>query len=290
MRRKEFLLLAGPSALIMTVLLVVPLIQTIIWSLQDITYGQQGVWTGLSNYVEILSDGLFRQAVVFTIALTLVGLAFKLVLGFLLAVLLQRTGRARPLFLGFLLLSYIVPTVIGAVAFSWLFDSNFGGLVNWLLQHVGVANPPLWFADQWPNRIMVLANIIWHELPFSILILLAGLQGVNTEALEASQIDGANWWQQQRYVVIPSLGPLIGFISLITIMDGLRIFDALIPLSPSAVSLGNQSVMLYVYNVAFAAGDQKVGLGSAVSVLTMIIIFVLLVPFIRQTYREVRQA
>jgi ABC-type sugar transport system permease subunit len=289
-RRKEFLLLAGPSALIMTVLLVVPLIQTIIWSLQDITYGQQGVWTGLSNYVDILSDGLFRQAVVFTIALTLVGLAFKLVLGFFLAVLLQRTGRARPLFLGFLLLSYIVPTVIGAVAFSWLFDSNFGGLVNWLLQHVGVANPPLWFADQWPNRIMVLANIIWHELPFSILILLAGLQGVNTEAIEAAQIDGASWWQQQRYVVIPSLSPLIAFISLITIMDGLRIFDALIPLSPSAVSLGNQSVMLYVFNVAFAAGDQKVGLGSAVSVLTMIIIFILLVPFIRQTYREVRQA
>ncbi|MEP6631681.1 MAG: hypothetical protein ABJA89_14525, partial [Lapillicoccus sp.] len=107
---------------------------------------------------------------------------------------------------------------------------------------------------------------------------------------EAAQIDGASWWQQQRYVVIPSLGPLIAFISLITIMDGLRIFDALIPLSPSAVSLGNESVMLYVYNVAFAAGDQKVGLGSAVSVLTMIIIFILLVPFIRQTYREVRQA
>jgi ABC-type sugar transport system permease subunit len=289
-RRKEFLLLAGPSALIMTLLLVVPLIQTIIWSLQDITYGEQGVWTGLSNYVNVLSDGLFRQAVVFTIALTLVGLVFKLVLGFVLAVLLQRAGRARPLFLGFFLLSYIVPTVIGAVAFSWLFDSNFGGLVNWVLQHFGVSNPPLWFADQWPNRVMVLANIIWHELPFSILILLAGLQGVNTEAIEAAQIDGASWWQQQRYVVIPALGPLIAFISLITIMDGLRVFDALIPLAPSAVSLGNQSVMRYVYNVAFAAGDQKVGLGSAVSVLTMIIIFVLLVPFIRQTYREVRQS
>jgi ABC-type sugar transport system permease subunit len=289
-RRKEFLLLAGPSALIMTVLLVVPLIQTIIWSLQDITYGEQGIWTGLTNYVNVLGDGLFRQAVVFTIALTLVGLVLKLVLGFLLAVLLQRAGRARPLFLGFFLLSYIVPTVIGAVAFSWLFDSNFGGLVNWVLQHFGVSNPPLWFADQWPNRIMLLANIVWHELPFSILILLAGLQGVNTEAIEAAQIDGASWWQQQRYVVIPALGPLIAFISLITIMDGLRVFDALIPLAPSAVSLGNQSVMLYVYNVAFAAGDQKVGLGSAVSVLTMIIIFVLLVPFIRQTYREVRQS
>jgi len=288
MRRKEFLFLVGPSAIIMTALLVVPLIQTVIWSLQDVTYGEEGVWAGLANYTAVLGDGQFRQAVLFTVGLTLVGLILKLVFGFGLAVLLQRTGRIRPVFLGFLLLSYIVPTVIGAVAFSWLFDSNFGGLVNWILQHLRVSNPPLWFSQQWPNRFMVLANIVWHELPFSILILLAGLQGVNTEAIEASQIDGASWWQQQRYVVIPALGPLIGFISLITIMDGLRVFDALIPLSPSAVSLGNESVMLYVYNVAFAAGDQKVGLGSAVSVITMVIIFVLLVPFIRQTYREVK--
>ncbi len=290
MRRKEFLLLVGPSALIMTVLLVVPLIQTVVWSLQNITYGEQGTWVGLSNYVEVLKDEQFRQAVLFTVGITLIGLIIKLLFGFGLAVLLQRAGRARPIFLGLLLLSYIVPTVIGAVAFSWLFDSNFGGLVNWVLQHLGVSNPPLWFSQEWPNRAMVLANVVWHEIPFSILILLAGLQGVNTESIEAAQIDGANWWQQQRYVVIPALGPLIAFISLITIMDGLRIFDALIPLSPSAVSLGNQSVMLYVFNVAFAAGDQKVGLGSAVSVLTMVIIFVLLVPFIRQTYREVRQA
>lgn len=290
MRRKEFLFLVGPSAVIMTALLVVPLVQTIIWSLQNVTYGQDGVWVGLSNYAEVLADPQFREALPFTIGLTLTGLAIKLVLGFGLAVLLQRTGRARPLFLGFLLLSYIVPTVVGAVAFSWLFDSNFGGLVNWVLQQLGVSNPPLWFSDQWPNRIMVLANVVWHEIPFVILILLAGLQGVNTEALEAARIDGASWWQQQRYVVIPALGPLITFISLITIMDGLRIFDALVPLSPSAVSLGNESVMLYVYNVAFAAGDQKVGLGSAVSVLTMLIIFVLLIPFIRQTYREVRAA
>jgi len=289
-RRKEFLFLVGPSAFIMTALLVVPLVQTLIWSFQNITYGQEGVWTGLSNYTQVLGDGQFRQAVLFTVGLTLIGLVFKLVLGFGLAILLQRVGRARPLFLGFLLLSYIVPTVIGAVAFSWLFDSNFGGLINWALQHLGVSNPPLWFSDQWPNRFMVLANVIWHELPFSILILLAGLQGVNIEAIEAAQIDGASWWQQQRYVVIPALGPLFAFISLITIMDGLRIFDALVPLSPSAVSLGNESVMLYVFNIAFAAGDQKVGLGSAVSVLTMIIIFALLIPFIRQTYREVRQA
>ncbi|CCH76305.1 Binding-protein-dependent transport systems inner membrane component [Nostocoides japonicum T1-X7] len=290
MRRKEFVLLVGPSAVIMIGLLVFPLFQTVVWSLQKVTYGTPGTFIGLDNFTGILGDSRFREAVLFTVGLTLTGLVLKLVCGFLIAVLLQRVGRLRPMFLGFLLLSYIVPTVIGATAFSWLFDSNFGGLINWILQHVGVSDPPLWFADQWPNRLMILGNIVWHELPFSILILLAGLQGINTESIEAAQIDGANWFQQQRYVVIPALGPLLGFISLITIMDGLRVFDALVPLAPSAVSLHNESIMIYVYNIAFAAGTQNLGVGSAVSVITMVIIAILLVPFIRQTYREARGA
>lgn len=288
MSRKEFFGLVGPSALIMTLLLVAPLVQTLYWSLQDVTYGSPGEFVGLANYRAALGDHRFREAMLFTVGLTLVALAIKLVLGYGLALLLNRTGRMRPIYLAFVLLSYIVPTVIGAVVFSWLFDSNFGGLINFFLGKLGIAEAPLWFADRWPNRLMVLANIVWHEIPFATLILLAGLQGVSTESLEAADIDGANWWQKQRYVVIPSLGRLFGFISLISIMDGLRIFDALVPLSPAAVSLGNESIMLYVYNTAFAAGDQRLGLGSAVSVLTMVVICILLIPFVRQTYREVR--
>lgn len=289
MRRKEFLLMAGPSALLMTVLLVVPLIQTFRWSLQEVSYGTPGTWVGLSNYAEVLQDSRFHSSVLFTVVFTLVAVAIKIIIGYVLALLLDRTGWSRPIFLGLILVSYIVPTVIGATAFSWLFDTNFGGLVNFVLAKFGVEEV-LWFSSTWPNRVMLMANVVWHYLPFAVLILLAGLQGVPEEPLEAADIDGASWWQKQRYVVIPTLAPLFGFIALISIMDGLRIFDALVPLSPNAVSLESESIMLYVYNIAFAAGDQDLGLGSTVSMLTMIIILILLVPFIRQTYREVRRA
>lgn len=286
MRRKEFYAMVGPSALVMALLLIVPLVQTLRWSLQRVTYGTPGTWIGLENYVNVLGDPRFRTSIVFTVGLTLVATALKIVLGFFLALLLNASGRARPIFLGLLLVSYIVPTVIGATAFSWLFDSNFGGLVNFLLDKVGI-DGPLWFTDKWPNRLMLLGQVIWHEVPFAVLILLAGLQGVSTESLEAADIDGATWWQKQRFVVIPTLSRLIGFIALVSIMDELRVFDALIPLAPNAVTLGSESVMLYVYNVAFAAGQQDLGLGSAVSVLTLIVILILLIPFIRQTYRDV---
>ena len=286
MRRKEFYAMVGPSALVMVVLLIVPLIQTLRWSLQRVSYGTPGTWIGLRNYLDVLSDPRFRTAILFTVGLTLIATALKIVLGFFLALLLNASGKARPIFLGLLLVSYIVPTVIGATAFSWLFDSNFGGLVNFLLDKVGITGP-LWFTDKWPNRLMLLGQVIWHEVPFAVLILLAGLQGVSTESLEAADIDGATWWQKQRFVVIPTLSRLIGFIALVSIMDELRVFDALIPLAPNAVTLGSESVMLYVFNVAFAAGQQNIGLGSAVSVLTLIVILILLIPFIRQTYRDV---
>ncbi len=285
MRRKEFYAMVAPSALLMTILLIVPLVQTIRWSFLRITYGTEGTWIGLQNYLGVLADGRFRTSIIFTVVLTLVATALKITFGFFLALLLNASGKARPVFLGFLLVSYIVPTVIGATAFSWMFDGNFGGLVNFLLDKIGI-DGPLWFTDTWPNRGMLLANVVWHELPFAVLILLAGLQGVSAESLEASDIDGASWWQKQRFIVIPTLSPLLGFICLISIMDGLRIFDALVPLAPNAVTLGSESVMLYVYNVAFAAGQQNLGLGSAVSVLTIFVILVLLVPFVRQTYRD----
>ena len=286
MRRREFYAMVGPSAIVMTLLLIVPLIQTVRWSLQRVTYGTPGTWVGFENYVNVLGDARFRASILFTIGLTLVATALKIILGFFLALLLNASGKARPIFLGLLLLSYIVPTVIGATAFSWLFDSNFGGLVNFLLDKVGI-NGPLWFTDKWPNRLMLLGQVVWHEVPFAVLILLAGLQGVSAESMEAADIDGASWWQKQRFVVIPSLSRLFGFIALVSIMDELRVFDALIPLAPNAVTLGSESVMLYVFNVAFAAGQQNLGLGSAVSVLTLIVILLLLIPFIRQTYRDV---
>lgn len=285
MRRKEFYAMVAPSALVMGILLIVPLVQTLRWSLQRVTYGTPGTWIGFENYLNVLGDSRFRTSIVFTVVLTLLATLIKLVIGFFLALLLNASGKARPIFLGLLLVSYIVPTVIGATAFSWLFDGNFGGLVNFVLDKIGI-DGPLWFTDTWPNRGMLLANVVWHEIPFVVLILLAGLQGVSQESLEASDIDGAGWWQKQRHIVIPTLSNLIGFICLVSIMDGLRIFDALIPLAPNAVSLGSESVMLYVFNVAFAAGQQDLGLGSAVSVLTIVVILILLIPFIRQTYRD----
>src|SRR5699024_4794087 len=140
-------------------------------------------------------------------------------------------------------------------AFSWLFDTNFGGIVNYLLSSV-TQTEILWFTDVWPNRIMIVLNTVWHLLPFSMLIILAGLQGVPGETLEAARIDGASALKTHLHVIIPTIRGVLFFVTLISIMDVLRTFDQLIPLAPQAVEIGNESIMLYIYNIAFREGSE----------------------------------
>jgi ABC-type sugar transport system permease subunit len=287
MRRREYAALIAPSVLVMFGFLVVPLYRTIKWSFQKVAYGSPGSFVGLSNYSAALTDPRFGRAVLFTVGLTVATTAVLITLGYVVATLVNQIGRWRPLVLGILLISYVLPHVVGAAAFSWLFDSNFGGVVNYLLSSV-TGHEILWFTDPWPNRLMIGLNVIWSQLPFAMLIILAGLQGVPEEVIESAKIDGASAWRRHQHVIIPSIRGVLGFAILISIMDILRIFDNLVPLAPQAVTIGNESIMLYIYNQAFREGNQNLGLGSAVSVLTIVLILVMLFPFIRGVFREAR--
>ncbi len=289
MRRREFLAFVTPSVLVMGGLLVLPLYRTLEWSFERVDYGEAGTFVGLDNYAQALSDPRLGRAVLFTVFLTVAVVISLLVGGYLLAVLVDRLRRSKPWVLGILLISYVVPNVVGATMFSWLFDANFGGVVNHLITLV-TGQEVLWFTDEWPNRVMVALNTIWFMLPFSMLVIIAGLQGVPVEVVEAAKIDGASVWRTHWNVIIPSIRGVLGFVAIISIMDILRTFDQLIPLSPQAVQIGNESIMLYIYNVAFRDGGQQLGLGSAVNVLLILLIGLMLFPFIRGVAQEARQA
>ena len=290
MKRRQFWALVAPSVVVMFGFMLVPLYQTLRWSFESVNYGEAGTFIGLTNYREALGDARLGRAVLFTVGLTVVASAFCIVFGYILAALVNKLGRARPLVLGILLISYVSPQVVGAVAFSWLFDSNFGGIVDYLLNAVsgGAFGNPLWFTSTWPNRLIIVANVVWFMLPFAMLMILAGLQGVSEETLEAAEIDGASPLQRHLYVIIPSIRGVLGFVVLILTMDVIRVFDSLIPLAPQSLTNGNESLMVYIYRVAFSEASRNLGLGSAISVLTIILILILLFPSIRNIVKEAR--
>jgi multiple sugar transport system permease protein/N,N'-diacetylchitobiose transport system permease protein len=292
MKLRQFLLLITPSVIVMFGFMLIPLYRTVRWSFEKVNYGEPGTSVGFANYAAALSDPRLGRAVLFTVGVTVVVTTVCLVTGYLLAVLINGLGRMRPVVLGILLIPYVLPHVVGAVAYSWMFDSNFGGVVNYLLNGLtgGAFGEPLWFTSVWPNRLILVSNVIWFMLPFAMLMMLAGLQGVNQESLEAAEIDGANTLQRHLHVIIPSIRGVIGFVVLIFTMDVVRLFDSLIPLAPQATTLGNESIMYYVFHVAFADGAQNLGLGSAINILTILLILVLLYPSIRGVIREARTA
>ncbi|MGW2346532.1 carbohydrate ABC transporter permease [Streptomyces sp. NPDC001661] len=281
--------MAAPSLLTMALLLGVPLAWTLVWSFQHVTYGGSGTWAGVGNYADALGDPVFRSAATFTVLFSVVKTASLILVAFSLALLLNRVGRLRAWFLGFLMIPYVTPAVIAATAFAWLFDSNFGGVLNHVIEAV-TGHEFLWFAQAWPNRVLLLLGVVWQEMPFALLILLAALQGVDESTLEAARVDGAGWWSQLRYIVIPWLAPMFRFVALISLMDGLRMFDMLVPLSPSSVTVGNSSMMQYVFNVSLRDGSHNLGLGSAVNILTMVLIAVLLVPMLWGQFKERKSA
>jgi N,N'-diacetylchitobiose transport system permease protein len=286
-RLKQFALFSGPAIVLMAGLLIVPLVMTIVWSFQNVPVGQPGVFNGIDNYVEIFSSPRFLNAALFTVVFTLILTSVKLVVGYGLALLLNRIQRGRMVILALLMASYVVPTVVGAMNFSWLFNDIFGGVVNQILGVFGI--DVNWLTETGPARLLVGLHALWHEVPFVILVLLAGLQTLPPEPLEAAQIDGANWWQRQRFMIIPLLRPLISFVLLITIMDSLKIFDSIRVITPASTSIGTESLMTYVYQVALSE-SYRLGIASAVNVLTIIITIVLLIPFLRQTWKESRAA
>ncbi|WP_168223353.1 carbohydrate ABC transporter permease [Plantibacter sp. M259] len=287
MKTREFWVLFFPSLLVMGALLVLPLVRTVQWSFEQVRYGVPGEFVGLANFVEALTDVRFGRAVLFTVSVTVVTTIILLVGGYIIATAVNRLTITRPLVLGIMLVSYVLPNLVGAVAFSWLFDDSFGGLANRIIEAF-TGNQVLWFTDQVPNGILVIANTVWSMIPFAMLIILAGLQGVPSELKEAARIDGASSFQTHLHVIIPTIRGVLGFVTLITIMDVLRMFDNLIPLSPQAQSIGNESIMLYVYSVAFADGAQRLGLGSAINVFTILLILIMLIPFIRGIFKEAK--
>src|SRR5688572_5271035 len=177
MKAREFWLLFAPSFLVMSGLLVIPLVRTIQWSFEEVHYGTPGTFVGLDNFANALTDARFGEAALFTIVVTVITTAILLVLGYIVATGMNRLTLSRPLVLGILLVSYVLPNLVGAVAFSWLFDDNFGGVVNHIISFFG-GQQVLWFTDKVPNAILVISNTVWHMLPFAMLIILAGLQGV----------------------------------------------------------------------------------------------------------------
>ena len=221
-----------PAAAFLILFLAYPLGLGVYLSFTDARVGNPGEWVGLENYVWLMGDfsegwrfweqgdSVFWLSVFNTLLYTIVASVIKFAIGLYLALLLNRHMPFKAIIRAIVLIPFIVPTVLSAIAFWWIFDTQFS-IVTWMLQGVGAISENYqinWLGEAELARASVIFANIWRGVPFIAITLLAGLQTVSVSLYEAAVIDGATRWQMFRYITYPLLTPIIAVVMTFSVL------------------------------------------------------------------------
>ncbi len=281
MKRQTFAFFVGPSVFIMLALMTLPLLASIVLGMHFITFRNLDapVWIGFQNYMDVLNDAEFWDSLEFTLLFIAATVPTRIVLGLIFALLLDQVKRFRGIFIAAALVPFVLTPVVGTLIFRDMFDR--GGLYWYWMQQVFDYRL---FMNSTTVPLLIIFHNIWTATPFAMIVLFAGLQTLPPEALEAARVDGASWLRQLWHVAIPHMRSLFVFIALISIMDSYRVFDSVFVLTQQNPIFDAETIMYYNFQVALSFG--RLGKANAMSVLTVIGIFVVLIPFLIMTYRE----
>ena len=207
-----------PAAVFLICLLAYPLGLGVWLGFTDTKIGREGIFIGLENYEFLWADSVFWLSVFNTIVYTVVASALKFGLGLWLALLLNQHLPFKSLFRAIVLLPWVVPTVLSALAFWWIYDSQFS-IISWSLMQLGLIQQPINFlGDPINARISVIVANVWRGIPFVAISLLAGLQTISPSLQEAASLDGATSWQRFRFVTLPLLTPIIAVVMTFSVL------------------------------------------------------------------------
>lgn len=282
MTRREYALFVGPCVLVMGALLIAPLLYTGYLSLQHLTFGGSPSFVGIANYDDVMRDEQVGSAVGFTLLYVLLTLPVHTAIGFALALMLERIGsRVRALLISAYAMPFILTPVVGTLLFSWLFKDNWG-ILPFLLNKVHVHI--LWFSQEWPARAMVMLWGVWWTFGFNVMVLFAGLQTLPEDQVNAAIVDGADYWQRLRYIVIPHLMPYLSLVTLFNIIDGLRIFDSIWVMTKGGPGTATETLAYLTYRVSFVL--KQLGKGSALSMLSVAGTLIVILPVLYSRMRR----
>ena len=212
------LLFMLPAGVLLLLFLTYPLGLGTWLGFTDAKVGRAGVWIGLDNYEYLWGDSVTRLALFNTIFYTAVASVIKFALGLWLAMLLNRHIPFKSFFRAIVLLPFIVPTALSALAFWWLYDAQFS-VISWVLVKMGLITTYIDFlGDPWIARFSTIAANIWRGVPFVAICLLAGLQTIAPSLYEAAALDGATPWQRFRFVTLPLLTPIIAVVMTFSVL------------------------------------------------------------------------
>jgi len=264
-----------PTIALLGLFIAYPFVKGVELAVTDTKVGVPGEFVGLQNFAKIWSDDIFHVAVRNTCVYTAVATVFKLALGLWLALLLNHNFKGKAYTRAFILLPFIIPTVLSTLAWKWMFDPTFS-VINWMLFRLGLIHDRInWLGDPNLALISVIIVDIWRGLPFYAISLLAGLQTISPELHEAAAIDGARAWQRFRHVTWPLLLPVTLVIVLFSVIQTFAGFQLIYVLTGGGPANATQVFATYAYQIGIGTGLLSEGATISLAVFPVLLLVVI---------------
>jgi multiple sugar transport system permease protein len=264
-----------PAAIFLLFFLTYPLGLGVWLGFTDTRIGREGVFIGLENYAWLFDDPVFWLSVFNTVLYTAVASVAKFGLGLWLALILNRHLPFKNFFRAIILLPWVVPTVLSAMAFWWIFDSQFS-IISWSLMKMGLIDQPINFlGDTWNARWSVIAANVWRGIPFVAISLLAGLQTIPQSLNEAAAIDGATPWQRFTKVTLPLLTPIIAVVMTFSVLFTFTDFQLIYVLTRGGPVNATHLMATLSFQRAIPGGQLGEGAAIAVAMIPFLLAAIL---------------
>ncbi|MFH5823535.1 carbohydrate ABC transporter permease [Georgenia sp. AZ-5] len=249
----------------------------------EVLLGTGGGWVGLDNYRDVLSAPGIRHSILVTLVFVGIVVALELVLGLVFALALSARTRASTVGTTLLLLPFAVTPVVSALIFKELLNPNYGW-INYYFGSIGLPGNIEWLSHSRTAWVALIGLDVWQWTPFVALILIAGLQTIPPEPLEAAAIDGANRWQTFWNVVLPQLTPFIAIAVVLRTIQAFKTFDSFKVLTNGGPGTSTEIINLGIYRIALQS--FQIGAASAMAVLLLIVLLLLTPALMRAVGRN----
>ena len=269
-----------PALLVYLFFVIQPFLYSIYYSLTDWN-GADPVkrFVGLANYRKLLVDPLLWQALYHNLIWVIIGTISPIVIALLLGVLLWGKVRGRLLFRTVYFIPVVLSDVVVAIIWNWIYHPLFGA-ANLVLQTIGLGQFTRgWLGDSFWALPALLIAAIWSYYGFCFVVIMAGLQNVSVDLVEAATIDGANGWQRFIYVIVPELRHVLTMITAFTLIGGFNVFGIVFVMTQGGPGTATQVIATYTYRKAFQ--ESAMGYGAALSMVMTILSLIAAYLFLR---------
>ncbi len=275
-----------PAIIVLGMLIVYPIAYTGLLSVTD----SSGHYVGLKNFHTILRSRTTITAVWNTAYYVFASIVFQILLGTLTGILLNQKFPGRGLVRSFALIPWVIPGIVAATTWAWMFHTEFG-IINYMLTSSGIADKPIgWLTGRDTVMPALIAINVWKLFPFVAVMVLAGLQTVPEELYESARVDGATFWQEVWHVMLPQIRPVLVAITLLLLIWGLNAITIIYTITKGGPANHTLIIPIQIFRIAFEAFQLNQAAALSVMFFAFTIVFVIIYIRVFATSNEERGA